>query len=188
MGSEPQIAKLIEAAPRACALCPWRLSNAGTRHPHGFYSKRNLARLWAGLRSANAPGMTCHPTDPRMAEFEGYERTAGAAETRECAGAIVLLVRELMRFQAITLDPDREETALRAYRREQPRGLTQDGLAAVVWRFVAGGTPLARAIHADSRLVNDPDVGYAVLGEWDPEVLARAQAESPPRPVPQVAR
>lgn len=183
------VAKLVANAPRACALCPWRISNQGTPHPHGFYTVRNLDRLWNGLRTADAPGMTCHPTDPRMAEFSGYEATAEREETRECAGAIVLVVRELMRFQAICLaDPDRKD-ALLAYRREQPKGLGRRAMADLVWRFIAGGTPVARAIQADSRLVNDPDVGYPKrLGEWDPEILVRAQAESPPRPVPQVAR
>jgi hypothetical protein len=168
---------LVEAAPRACAHCPWRLSNQGQPHPHGFYSKRNLARLWAGLRSGNAPGMTCHPTDPLMAEFEGYEETADREETLECRGSIILMTREVMRFQAICHQVERgelEQNALREYRAAAPLGLQRAGLAEIVSRFLLGGTPLARAVQCDSNQVNDPEVGYPPLGEWDPGILDEA--------------
>lgn len=180
---------IAEPTPRACAACPWRLSNQGTPHPHGFYSTANLRRLWNGLRLGNAPGMTCHPTDPRMAEFEGYEKTAEREQAHECAGSIVLLVREAQRLQAFCLDVEDEEAAgvalrageaLRRYRAAVRSPLSRGVLADVVWRFLAGGTPIARSLGAvtpDS--VNDPDVGYpAGLGDWDPAILARAQGQS----------
>jgi hypothetical protein len=168
------IERLVDAAPRACAQCPWRLANQGTRHPHGFYSQTNLRRLWTGLRTGEAPGMTCHPTDPRMAEFDGYEKTAAARETRECAGAIILVLRELMRFQAICLE-DTDNTALRVYRQQAPKGLKPAAIADLVWRFLGASAGLARAIRTDSVSLNDPDVGYPPLGEWDPDVLVRSQ-------------
>lgn len=170
---------LVAAAPRACAQCPWRLSNQGQPHPHGFYSKRNLARLWAGLRSSRAPGMTCHPTDPSMAEFEGYEDTADREVTLECRGSVILMVREVMRFQAIChrVEASGEVPigeALRRYRAEAPKGFTRNGLAEIVGRFLFGGTPLAREIQCDSNQVNDPEIGYPPLGEWDPAILNEA--------------
>jgi hypothetical protein len=171
--------ELGAAAPQACAHCPWRLANQGTPHPHGFYTKRNLARLWAGLRSGEAPGMTCHPTDPRMAEFEGYEENAERDVTLECRGAIVLVVREVMRFQAICHQVEAGDLAgpaLRAYRQQAPKGLTRDGLAEAVSRFLLGATPLAREIQCDSRQVNDEAIGYPPLGEWDPSILDDAMA------------
>lgn len=87
--------------PQPCAECPWRLSNHCREHEHGFYDDDNRERLWAGLRSGEAPGMTCHPTDPDMAEFEGYEKTATRVVTYECAGAVVLIQRELAIIQNI---------------------------------------------------------------------------------------
>ena len=176
----PDIVQLEGRTERACAHCPWRLSNQGKPHPHSFYSKRNLARLWAGLRSGRAPGMTCHPTDPRMAEFEGYEATADRELMRECAGALTLMWREVMHFQEIAKEAERGElmtNALREYRRRFPHGLTRRGLVEVVTRFTFGGTPFARATPGvDNILVNDPEVGYPPLGEWDPETLVRAGA------------
>lgn len=167
------------ANPRPCSVCPWRLSNQGQPHPHGFYTKRNLARLWKGLRTAEAPGMTCHPTDARMAEFEGYEATAAREAACECRGAIVLVVREVVRFQAICHEVEDGllpgTDALREYRRRAPRGLTRGGLAEVVSRFLFGGTPLARSIQADSEQIDDPEVGYPPLGEWDPRITLTAR-------------
>lgn len=172
--------KILDANPRACAHCPWRLSNQGKRHPHGFYSARNLRRLWAGLRSGEAPGMTCHPTDPEMADFEGYENLADREVTHECAGAVVLVTREAKRFEAICKRIDRGEVAgnaFKQYRLEAPRGMTRAGLIEVIMgRFLFGDTPLGGPkIHVISDTVNDPDVGYPPLGDWDPAILKVAR-------------
>lgn len=177
MEAEPSIRALVGPLPRACSHCPWRLSNQGTPHPHGFYRAANLRRLWTGLRTGQAPGMTCHPTDPRMVEWEGYEDTADREVTNECAGATALVLREVMRFQALTFEVDAEKDAgartqhgeaLRRYKAAQPRGLTKAALADAVWRYLTG-----KAIPS-AQLVNDPTVGYAPLGVWDPEILRRA--------------
>lgn len=172
-------ALVVGALPVACAECPWRLSNQGTPHPHGFYAAANLRRLWNGLRTGEAPGMTCH----RMTEWPGYEDTEGR-DAHECRGSLILLVREVMRFQAITIAVEAETHAgvklprgegLRRYRAAAPRGLTRGALAEIVWRFVVGGSPLARAIQCDSRQLDDPDVGYPPLGVWDPAITAASQ-------------
>jgi hypothetical protein len=120
--------------------------------------------------------MTCHPTDPEMAEFEGYEETAEREKTLECRGSLILMVREVMRFQAIVHKVetgDLEHNALREYRAAAPMGLRREALAELVARFVFGGT-LARAIQCDSNQLNDPEIGYPPLGEWDPAVLKEA--------------
>lgn len=150
------------ASPRACADCPWRLANQGKRHPHGFYSKANLRRLWNGMR--RGAQMSCHPTDSRMAEFEGYEQTALRENVHECAGYLILVQRELAKFGHICEERDKLglKDGFRAYRREHPMGLLRDGLAkhgfnmAMVWP----GNPAARLMD-----ISDPDVGYPPLGE-----------------------
>ena len=75
----------------ACESCPWRVVNHGKRQTDrpGWYSAANRRRLWRGLTNGEAPGMTCHATD---------ERTGAAkpgAEMHECAGALLLVKREL---------------------------------------------------------------------------------------------
>lgn len=169
--------KILPPTPRACAQCPWRLSNQGTRHPHGFYTKANLKRLWNGLRSGKAPGMSCHPTDPRMAEFSGYEETADRERTYECAGSVILLLRETFRFQAICHEMDQQgrKDSLREYRRRMPQGLTKEGMGEIVWRLLAGGSPLARELRASAAALDDLEIGYPPLGDWDPEILVQSQ-------------
>lgn len=162
--------KLVAANPRPCSACPWRLSNQGRKDdPHGFYTKANLKRLWDGLRSGEAPGMTCHPTDPEMAVYAGYEATADRPATAECAGSIVLLAREFKAFEALTREVDAEEAAgvklrrgeaLRRYRRARPRGMTREGLAELVFRIAVvmpGAVPIPRVVADDS------DIGYPPL-------------------------
>lgn len=70
--SSPAGAQVRPACALACLACPWRLSNQGRPTPGGWYTRRNLDRLWAGLRRGTR--MSCHPTDPRMAELaeDGY--------------------------------------------------------------------------------------------------------------------
>ena len=85
----------MEAMTSPCAACPWRKSNQGKPHPHGWYTKKNLERLWAGLRSGEAPGMTCHPTDLNNEVPEGHRAPPETVEAKECAGALILVIREL---------------------------------------------------------------------------------------------
>ncbi len=149
----------------ACLACPWRLSNQGKPHPDGWYTKKNLARLWAGLRRGE--DMSCHPSDPNNpisenAQQRGYRPAPDHSKARECAGSLVLRQRE------VTLLNRDHEGDTRAYRRARPRGLTRDGIAAVVSRALFGGTPLGGAPMARPDL-NDLDIGYEVLGDWTPE-------------------
>lgn len=154
------------ANPKPCAQCPWRLANHGQPHPHGFYTKRNLARLWAGLRRGER--MTCHPTDPEMADFEGYEATADRGVTHECAGALILAQREVAKFSQAAHDAEDAGTndAMRRYRDGRRGTMTRDGLAEVVWNTVVRGVPG----QLDARKVNigDQEIGYEPLGPFDP--------------------
>jgi hypothetical protein len=117
-----------------CRACPWRAENHGKRHPDGWYSKANRARLWSGLRRGE--GMSCHPTDPanpvsEQAERAGYKAAPEHAEVRECVGALVLQQREMQLLNDLG--------SIAEYRRERPRGLTAEGIARLVERLVFGG-------------------------------------------------
>lgn len=149
------------ACPKACASCPWRLANQGSKpDPHGFYTKANLKRLWDGLR--NGARMSCHPTDPRMAEFSGYEALADREVAHECAGSLVLTQREVMRFQDLAhANPD-SDRVLAMYRKRHPNGMTREGLVAIVERHVFGGTPLG-GVKMSKPDLGDPEVGYPPL-------------------------
>ena len=169
----------VPTLPQACAQCPWRLSNQGTPHPHGFYDKGNIKRLWDGLRTGEAPGMSCHPTDSRMAEYEGYEQTAEREQMYRCTGSMVMVARELARFQAHTRDVDQETEAgaklprgeaLKRYRAEAGRhGMTRDGLGELVWQWATGSFKFP-----DVAAINDRDLGHHLILVWDPMILDRA--------------
>lgn len=60
------------ASDSPCLACPWGTANRSRPTPGGWYSRRNLDRLWSGLR--RGARMSCHPTDPRMADVveDGY--------------------------------------------------------------------------------------------------------------------
>lgn len=148
------------ACPVPCAFCPWRLSNQGQKHPHKFYTPANLRRLWKGLR--NGARMSCHPTDPRMAEFEGYEALADREVTHECAGAVVLVQREFMVFQDIALANPKSRKALQMYTKQRPNGMTRNGLISIAERAIFGGTMLNPVAMSKPDLSNQ-DIGYPAV-------------------------
>lgn len=142
----------IKAMEAPCAACPWRASNQGKPHPHGWYSKKNLRRLWAGLRSGKAPGMTCHPTDPDNEVPEGHRPAPEGNDARECAGALILVQREL---KLLEKDP-------KGYLKARPGGLTKAGLHwwAIARCFYAG-TPLGGP--SIPVLKDDPDIRFTPI-------------------------
>ena len=80
-------------ADHPCAACPWLTANHRRPHPDGWYSDANRRRLWSGLRTGDAPGMTCHPTDPNNQPVGDH------VVTRECTGAWLLVAREATAFE-----------------------------------------------------------------------------------------
>lgn len=116
-----------------CAQCPWRKSNCGKKvttgeMPYGWYSEKNLRRLWSGLRTGEAPGMTCHPTDSDNPTPNGRKPTSDGVEKHECAGALLLIQRELSLV----------EKDLKGYLKARSRlGLTKTGIA---WWGVSRGS------------------------------------------------
>ncbi len=89
MSDEPVRGRNLGVADKPCAACPWRISNHGRPHPDGWYDADNLARLWDGLRTGEAPGMTCHPTDPQNPAPTGRPdaKADDGADFYECTGA-----------------------------------------------------------------------------------------------------
>lgn len=156
-----------------CKACPWRLTNQGKRHPDGWYTKANLARLWARLRRGE--DMSCHPTDPNnpvseQAQTQGYRPAPDHARIRECTGSLILRQREVVLLDTtFAANPT-------AYRRARPFGLTRDGIAAVITRAAFGGTIIGGPPMPRPNL-NEPDIGHQPLGEWTPPATARRDSE-----------
>lgn len=127
----------------ACLECPWRRSNHGKRTAGGFYTKRNLRRLWTGIRTGKAPGMSCHVADERGCKATDADAPAdlGAESSAVCQGALVLMARELHLLSA--LGQDRYQAL------PGPR-LTSTGAASALNALVFGGLTLPE--HDDPAL------------------------------------
>lgn len=156
-----------------CQACPWRESNQGKRHPDGWYTKANLARLWAKLRKGE--NMACHPTDrgnpvSDRALAAGYRPAGEHAQARECMGSVILQQREFVYLQGDC------GVDLKLYRREHPRGLTKRGVLAMVDRAMFGDVAdsvrevmgheggISQAMPKPD--LNCADVHYPPLGHW----------------------
>jgi hypothetical protein len=116
---------------KICETCPWLRKNHG-RPPKegwykGWYTERNLRRLWTGLRTGAAPGMICHSTDPNNAEYGGPGKVK-AGHLQECGGAVLLVALNLKAVEEGRPQPI------------QPP-MTKGALAEWVWRILTrGGT------------------------------------------------
>ncbi len=126
-----------------CVQCPWRKTNQGKPHPSGFYTKKNLRRLWGNLRRGGM-GQSCHLTDPSHPDHV----KAGAPENgkpQECPGSVVLIIRELKRLEALGTNGVIDQMAITKYMATRKRGLTRTGL--VYWimqRVQFAGTLLGK--------------------------------------------
>lgn len=83
-----KIAQPTKTSP--CTACPWRLANQGRRHPGGFYTVKNLTRLWGQIRRGGGI-QTCHPTDPSHPDHGAKEGSV----PQECLGSVILVLREV---------------------------------------------------------------------------------------------
>lgn len=157
--------EFISKAGPPCAACPWRTANQGKRNGVGWYSKKNLTRLWAGMRRGER--MTCHPTDPdNPANPVNGACAKPGGVTEECRGAMVLVQRELERFQTIAKEDEGDTAgALRRYKAENPRGLTRDGLFAHLssMAFAFPGEIKPAAVN-----LNETSVSLEGLVPWEP--------------------
>lgn len=156
--------RLHPAEMTPCAACPWRTENHGKPHPHGWYLRKNLRRLWRALRGGET--MSCHPTDPDNEVPDGAPEPPDDFPTRECAGGLILKQREAMRFQRECERATAAGTndAMRRYRAASPNGLTKGGLIDVVERATFGRAGLARPMTMPD--LNLP-VSHPDLNPWN---------------------
>src|SRR5213075_927488 len=141
-----------------CAQCPWRTANQGTRHPLGWYTKRNLRRLWVGLRGGER--MTCHPTDPDNPPAPGTRGAPDGTATRECAGAQILVQRELQRLGELIEADVRDPWSV--YLADNPRGLTKRGAALAAMNVQWGGA-MPGLLEVGGVNLNDETVSHVEL-------------------------
>ena len=165
-----------------CEQCPWRVANHGKRHPGGFYRKDNLRRLWNQVRKGGRI-QSCHPTDPSHADHREYAGAKPDSKPLECAGSVILVLRELR--YADTLDGDTTAGRLsvtdgKRYLAEtrQRKGLTRDGMlyhgfARAMPYPIGDGTPLPAVSEG---LLDSP--AYGRPGE--PPLLTAATARRVP--------
>ena len=140
---------------RLCEQCPWRKSNHGKRHKDGFYTKKNLRRLWAEIKRGDGI-QTCHLTDPS----HPMHVTAGApitATPHECAGSLALVARELNKLQ--DLIEEGHEDAYKVYKKQNPRGLSREGFFGWTIRIGDKSNLATEAVPTiDGDLVEDEDL------------------------------
>ena len=130
-----------------CAACPWRIANHGKRTPGGFYTKRNLRRLWNQIRGGGGL-QSCHPTDPGHPDHGAKPDS----KPRECAGSVILVTRELRRVARLSAHGSQagviDGAGIEAYLKlEGARGLKRHGfiyylLARPTVRSFGHGDPL----------------------------------------------
>lgn len=142
-----------------CIQCPWRLANQGARHPSGFYTKKNLIRLWNQIRGGGWP-QSCHLTDPNHPDHV----KAGCkpdATPRECPGSVVIVVRELLKLRGPdpehAIEPEDCDRYLKDRRRH---GLKRSGL--LYWlleRVKFGGIPFFGGSKVPNVNLDDPAIG-----------------------------
>jgi hypothetical protein len=160
--------KQIEAMTSPCAQCPWRKSNQGKKMaksddmPYGWYSLKNLRRLWAGLRTGEAPGMTCHPTDKDNPLPEGAKPVPEGTIRHECAGSLLLVQRELRIIEQYYA----QKKTAKEYLKDRRQGLSKHGVA---WWGISRCS-LANTIMGGPSMPTIeecPDIGYAPLEALD---------------------
>lgn len=107
---------------KPCAQCPWRLANQGKKHESGFYTKKNLTRLWNQVRGGGNH-QSCHLTDPSHPDhIEAGAREGSKAQ--ECPGSVILVRRELR----LMAGPDGAIEDPRPYLAKRKKGLTKKGI------------------------------------------------------------
>ena len=122
------------AAAAPCRTCPWLNANHRRRHPDAWFTGANRRLLWAGLRDGQS--MSCHRTDPANpvsdeAVLAGFPRVPAGTVPRECAGALILVQRELQLLNDIG--------DVKGYQKQRRGGLTRRGIVVYLERYLFGG-------------------------------------------------
>lgn len=126
---------------KPCAQCPWRLENQGRPHESGFYTKKNLVRLWNQVRGGGNQ-QSCHLTDPSHPDHIKAGAKPGA-KVQECPGSVILILRELRKMA----NPKGRIEDPTMYLATRKKGLTRKGI--LYWtmaRLTLGHTPLGDGV------------------------------------------
>ncbi len=144
-----------------CEHCPWKTCNPGKRTPWGFYTKRNLTRLWNQIRKASGRevGQSCHPTDPKHEDHIAAGAKEGSVP-QECAGSIILVFREINKLGNSAAGDVIGKEHLAAYAANEKKfGLTKRGILHwVIGRWQLGGTPFGSGPKLPDVDIDDPTV------------------------------
>lgn len=140
---------------KPCGSCPWLTANHGRPHPDGWYTKKNRIRLWVGLRHGES--MSCHLTDPNNPVPDGTKPVPDGTTTHECAGALILQQREIMKMQSMPGIPS-------TYFKKNRKGMTLRAIAHLVERA------LFQPKLVSTPNLNEP-VSHEPLGEWNAEAV-----------------
>lgn len=151
---------------RPCPQCPWRKANQGKPSPGGFFTKKNLTRLWRQLRAGergNFQAQSCHLTDPSHPDHVA----AGAhpnAKAKECPGSVILVKREILLISSLSEQkPDTNNidgNGIEAYLKQRRRGLSRASLMFwLVQRIQFADQPMFGAPAMPEVDVDDPEIG-----------------------------
>jgi hypothetical protein len=147
-----------------CDTCPWRLANRGKPLPVGWFSKKNLARLWSKLRRGES--MSCHKSVADSKMVDNPKPASEGTQEQECAGAAILQQREFTRLQdALTLEG---KLGYQCYKDKHPNGLTKNGARTIVERHMYGDVPFVGRSKNLPVNLNEPGIGHDSLVEWTP--------------------
>ena len=150
-------ASSAESVSTPCTQCPWRLSNQGKKSKWGFYTKKNILRLWNEIRGGGGI-QSCHMTDPCHEDHLAAGCKAGA-KTRECAGSVIVILRELDLLKRPDRQPIEPEDADR-YLATRKKGFTKMGLLYyLISRMSMGGVPFLGGPKLPSVNVDDEEIG-----------------------------
>lgn len=142
---------------KPCDQCPWRLSNQGKRHKFGFYTKKNLRRLWGEIRGGGT-SQSCHLTDPSHPDHIAVGTKPGA-KPKECPGSVILVKREIQKM-ADPVDGVVRDASVKSYLATNKEGLTRHGvLYWVVRRIQLAGVPFLGAAPLPEVDQNDREIG-----------------------------
>lgn len=140
-----------------CASCSWRKSNQGKPHKFGWFTRKNLTRLWNQIRGGGE-AQSCHLTDTSVEQHVACG--AKGDKPKECAGSVVIVLRELLVIKEMARGEPIEPEHVDEYLRTRKKGLKKTGLLYwLVSRISAAGIPYIGGAPLPEVDADDPEVG-----------------------------
>lgn len=116
-----------QASLQACKECPFRTVNRGREHPDQEpYTDAWLTGIWRRI-TQHGVSYSCHLFDPGVLHYSdeikaaGYKKPADIGGSKECAGMVAIVKREL---DLVMASPTFEQ-----YQESRPAGLTKPALS-----------------------------------------------------------